>query len=77
MRKCIKEKKQEQKERKIFEKEQREPIELLNQYFPKGNKLRGEAMAILALAFWSGVKAEREISELNKSTKNFNKEKSN
>ena len=49
------------KERKIYEEEQQEAIDTLNKYFPKGNKKRGEAMLILAIAFWSGAKAERRL----------------
>lgn len=40
-----------------------EAIELLDEYFPKGNKQRGQAMAILAVAFVEGSKEDKKKDE--------------
>ena len=57
-----KQKKREQLKNQICEKAQDESIRMLDSYFKKGNKARGYAMAILAVAFWSGFNAGEEYS---------------
>ena len=64
MKQTTKSKKQEQAITKIIEQAQKEPVMMLDKYFPKGSKKRGSAMAILAVAFWSGKVAGQKIEEL-------------
>jgi len=46
----------------LLEKYQQQAIELLDKYFPKGSKKRGEAIAILAVAFYDGRNYGKEES---------------
>jgi len=50
-----------EKNRSIILDAQKQPLELLNKYFPKGSKKRGEAMALLAVTFWEAYDAGKRV----------------
>jgi hypothetical protein len=59
-----------------------EPLKLINKHFPKGNKFRGEAMALMAVTFtnaWMGgiEYIERTKKYTSKYTKSQSKHKGN
>lgn len=64
MNKLTKEKKIEQKKDKLKSKYLEEPEMALDKYFPKGSKKRGEALAVLVLAFINGIKCGEEYGKL-------------
>lgn len=62
-------KKQEQLRDKIRSKSLKEPTRVLDKFFPKGDKRRGEALCLLAISFNEGFNAGEELIDLEEKGK--------